>query len=55
MEYLINQGCVYPLYRRWVGLRAPLGCSRAVLHAVVVICIWLPLYVKPLHAVASGG
>ena len=55
MEYLIDWGRVYPPYYRWVGPEAPLGRSRAVLRAVVVVCIWSPLYIKPLHTVASGG
>ena len=55
MEYLINWGYIYSLYYCQVGPGTPLGRSRAVLHAVVVVCIWLLLYVKLLHAVASGG
>ena len=55
MEYLINWGCVYPLYYCRVGPGAPLEYLQAVLHAIVVVYIWLPLYVKLLHAVASKG
>ena len=39
MEYLINQGYIYPLYYRWVGPRAPLGRLRAALRAIVVVYI----------------
>ena len=39
MEYLIDWGCAYPPYYLWVGPGAPLGRSRAALHAVAVICI----------------
>ena len=39
MEYLINQGYIYPLHYCRVGPRAPLGHSQAALHAVVVIYI----------------
>ena len=38
IEYLINQGCVYPLHHRRVGPGAPLGRSWAALRAIVVIC-----------------
>ena len=55
MEYLINWDCVYPLYYCWVGPGASLGRLQAVLRAMVVVYIWSPLYVKLLHAVASGG
>ena len=55
MEYLINQGRVYPLYHCWVGPGAPLGHSRTALRAIVVVYIQSLLYIKPLHAVASGG
>jgi hypothetical protein len=39
MEYLINWGRACPLYYLQVGPRAPLGRSRAVLHAMAVIRI----------------
>ena len=39
MEYLIDQGRVYPLYYYRVGPGALLGRSRAVLYTVVVVCI----------------
>ena len=37
MEYLIDQGRIYPLYYCQVGPGAPLGRLRVVLHTVVVI------------------
>ena len=55
MGYLIDRGRVYPPRYYWVGPRAPLGYSRAALYAVVVARIWLPPYVRPFRAVASGG
>jgi len=55
MEYLTNWGRARPLYYLWVGPGAPLGRLRAALHAVAVVCTWLLLYVKQLHAAASGG
>jgi hypothetical protein len=39
MEYLINRGRAYPLYRLWVGPRAPLKRSRAALYAMAVVRI----------------
>ena len=55
MEYLTNWGRARPLYYLRVGSRAPLGRSRAALHAVAVVRILLLLYVKWLHTAASRG
>ena len=55
MEYLTDWGRVRPLYHRWVGPGAPLGRLRVALRAIVVVYTWLLPYVKPFHAVASGG
>ena len=55
MEYLTNRGRARPLYRLRVGPGAPSGRSRAASHAVAVVRTLLLLYVKRLHAAASGG
>ena len=55
MEYLTNRGRARPLHHPRVGPGAPSGRSRAALRAVVVVRTWSPLYVEPLHAVASRG
>ena len=39
MGYLIDRGRVYPLRYRQVSPRAPLGCSRVALYAIVVTYI----------------
>jgi hypothetical protein len=39
MEYLIDWGCVYPPRYYREGSRAPLGCLRAALRAIVVTYI----------------
>jgi hypothetical protein len=39
MGYLIDWGRVYPPRYYWVGPRAPLGCLRVVLYAIVVTYI----------------
>jgi hypothetical protein len=55
MEYLTNWGCACPLYYCRVGPRAPLGRLRVALYAIAVVYIWLLLYIKQLHIVASRG
>jgi hypothetical protein len=55
MEFSTKQGHFYPPYYRQVGPRAPLGYSRAMLHAVVVAYTLMPLYSEWFRVVASGG
>ena len=55
MEFLTKQGHFLPPHYHWVSPRVPLEHLRAALHAVVVACIWMPLYGEWFYIVANGG